>query len=482
MASGKFSALYEGTGEEPPVAPGPGLAGKDAGPAARRAAGGAPPGPREMSSEQAGTMNAPRSVPSDPIPGGRIFPGGAFDDPSISEMSPSEQPFAREEADANAEYLAGLAVGGAAGKVGGTLLGGIVGKVAPRLAPIASGAGAGASAAAATGEDAAGIVKGAALGAAFNLPAALEGIGVSMAKPSRDVGIVMDLSPDATAVGRQKMREIGYAKTAETARRYGVVGAPTPQAAHDSVNAGWSEIGKQIGDVYGAIGNEYARNAGGLVSGVKRETQGMRGTRSGNNVADAVEAEAARIQEIAGGSGESKITLRNLRKELSDAQGEGYGGKRFNQLDESEKAEVGRVLARHLQSELDAGLAAAAKDPRFASQVGRIPELNATWRALDVLKETTGRMVDRAQRRTDPGFIARSSSAVHTGTLGALGKPLPGSAQPVKMPTGRRRGIPVPAGEPLDPALTGALVNANADPDGMRASLRNIFFGGGGEQ
>ena len=456
-----------------------GLVGKDAGPTGRRVAAGLPPGPRALTSEQAGTMNAPKSVVLE-----KIAPDTGFvvEGQRIDELSPSEQPAARAESEANLGAVVGTMIGAPAGAVGGKIGGAVVGKVAPKLAALGSGAGAGAAAAAATGEDAKGIAKGAALGTLFSLPSALEGIGTIMSKPSRDLGIVKDLTPYMDATTRQQARQIGYSKVAETSRRYGVVGAPDPSTANASVKAGSTSVGQEIGDVYGSIGSEHARKVGGFRSNVKRETDGMRGTRSGNNMADAIEAEAQRIQDIAGGSGESTMTLRNIRKELTDSQAAGYGGKRFEQLSQGEQEQVQRAIARHLQTELDAGLAAAGADPRFSAKVARIPELNATYRALQVLDETTGRMVDRAMTRMDPSALQRTSSAIHTGTAGALGKPLPTSAQPVKMPTGRRAGMGMTPGEPLDPALVGALSNANQDPDGMKASLRSIFFGGGGDQ
>ncbi len=459
-----------------------GLVGTDAGPSGRRVAAGLPPGPREQTSEQAGTMNAPHTVVVDKAGPIRTLQGGAVDRPSLGELGPAERQQAEAEAEADAGFAASMVIGGAAGKVAGPLVGGAVGKVAPKLAPLASGAGAGAAATAATGGSAADIAKGAALGAAFNLPAALEGVGTIMSKPSRDLGIVKDLTPYMDATTRQQARQIGYAKTAEAARRFGVVGAPDPSTANASVKAGSTAVGQEIGDVYDTIAAEHARKAGGFVSNVKRDTATMRGTRSGNAMADAIEAEAQRIQDLAGGTADSPMTLRNIRKELTDAQKAGYGGKKYEQLTADEQAQVERAIGRHLQAELDAGLAAAGADPRFASKVARIPELNATYRALQVLDETTGRMVDRQMMKQNPGIVARSSSAIHKGTLGALGKPMPEKFQPVTMPTGRRAGMGMTPGTPLDPGLTGALVNANSDPDGMKASLRSIFFGGGGDQ
>lgn len=474
MASGKFSALYD-TEEQPR------LAGSDAGPEARRAARGAPPGPRAMVDEGAGPQRDDTKVypGAGPAPGAGFSTGSAADQFAAinAERAAKGLPPAKDalEGDPMAQGIVGTAM---TMPIAGPVLGAAArgGVVARTLAQPAVGAAQGGLTAKMTGGD---VKEGAAMGALFSLPAAIESVGIAM-RPggSLDTGVVKDMAPDMTAPNRQQARHLGYAKVAETSRRYGVVGAPNPERAHASVKAGVEAVGSEIGQVYDSIGGEFARPTGGFMANVKRETQGMRGTVDGNRMADVIEAEAKQIQDLAGGSGSSTMTLKNIRAELTKRQEAGYGKGKFEKLDDSEAAEVGQVLARNLRTELEAGLAMAKQDPRFTGMVDRLKDLNPTYSALKVLEETTGRQVDRAMLKNDPTIIERARAMQPVG-----GAPLPAKVTPVKMPSGMRLGTKLPT-TPL--AIQPGLANAfhrraqnpsTADPNEIAVELAKEFFG-----
>lgn len=458
----------------------PQLAGTDAGPEARRAARGGAPGPRAMVDEGTGPQRDDTKIypGAGAPPGDRFSTGSAADQFAAinAERAAKGLPPAKDalEGDPTAQNIAATAMTMpiAVPLLGAAARGGIVART---LAQPAVGAAQGAATAKMTGGDA---KEGAITGALFSLPAAIESVGIAM-RPggSLDTGVVKDLAPDMSAHDRQQARHLGYAKVAETSRRYGVVGAPNPERAHASVKAGLDAVGGEIGQVYDSIGNEFARPTGGFMANVKRETQGMRGTVSGNAMADTIEAEAKAIQDLHGGTGSSTITLRNLRHELTERQKEGYGRGKYEKLDDSEAAEVGRVLARNLRIELDAGLAAAKQDPRFASMVDRLKDLNPTFSALKVLEETTGRQVDRAMVKQDPTIVERARALQPVG-----GQPLPAKVQPVKMPSGTRLGAPLPATPlQLQPGLAAAFhrrqQNPASDPNEVAVELAKEFFG-----
>lgn len=324
--------------------------------------------------------------------------------------------------------------------------------------------------------------EGAALGAMFALGPALANVGASMARKSKmlDVGITQDLARHASPEELESLTRMGYSKTAETARKYGIVGAQDPMAAQRNVQAGKSAVGEEIGDVYSTLGAEHARPLGGLMQRMDKVQRGMRGTRAGNEIADAIHEEMQTLFDVHGGSAQSKISLGTLRKEVTKSQEIGYSGAKYGKLSDAGQREVQREIADALKAELNAGLDAAVKDPRFASQVSRIPELNSTYHALSVLDDVTSRMAAKALKVREATFLERAKSHLPRGEL-------PASAQPVKVPTGKRLGtVDIP---PIDfaaaqkaalaPELTGAL--SKGSPEDINGSLRKIFFGGGSE-
>lgn len=360
----------------------------------------------------------------------------------------------------------------------------VPGAVAGTAARTAVGAATGAATSKMTGGSG---MEGAAVGGLLALGPALANVGASMARKTRmlDVGITQDLAAHV-APGSDELNNLirmGYAKTAETARKYGVVGAKDPIAAKKSIQAAREAVGEEIGDVYSTVGAEHARDLGNITSAAARRMQALRTTTAGRKVADAMEQEMELFFDVHGGSAQSKIPLGKLREELTKSQQIGYSGTRYGKLSEVGKKEVQREIADILKTEMNAGLEAAGADPRFASAVARIPELNSTFHAIAVLDDVTSRMAAKALQVQEATMFQRAKSHLPRGEL-------PAAAQPVTPPTGKRLGtVDIP---PIDfaaaqkaalaPEMTSALVNKDQKPEGVTGALRRIFFGGGGAQ
>lgn len=149
----------------------PGLSGRNAGPVARRAAALRPPGPRDLTDEEAGVMSGPRATNVTRVGPAGILPGESYSQ-AREAMSPAERP-AADESFQNAVFMSSLIPAGTLGGLAGRATTGLVAPVAPRLAPIAAGAMEGGTVSKAMGGD---FLPGMLLGAA--LPAADAGIDV----------------------------------------------------------------------------------------------------------------------------------------------------------------------------------------------------------------------------------------------------------------------------------------------------------------
>lgn len=390
-----------------------------AGPAARRARAGLPaeggtvdPSPdREPQFARVQTIGGGRSpgrLPQAPPTSDPAQAGGIPDPAKFTTGAPRAQ--TELEGDPLAQGITASAM--TAPIAGGALagMGRAAGPIGRTAATIPVGAAEGAAAAKLTGGDA---KAGAAAGTMFALGPALAGIGHAMKARGAmaDAGIAQDLAPHMTPDELAQLRRGGYAKMAETARKYGVVGAPDPVTANRSVTSGRAAVEGEISDVFSTVGTDYARPATNLTANANREAQAMRGTVAGNKAADALMADAKKIFEANNGG---PVTLANLRRELSDAI----------------KAK-NMPLAGQLRTELNAGLQTAMKDPKYTSMIERLPELSATHRALSTLEETTARAADRAMGMRPPTLRERARSMLPGGSL-------PDEVGTVAMPTGNR--------------------------------------------
>lgn len=452
----------------------------DVGPEARRARAGLPVAGGTTDPDPGGMQ----------YPGRRIVGGGATTKPQTStdtrilDLPPEDRkrlefeegvrfrPQTELEGDPGAQAITATAL---TAPIAGPLAAGaarVAGPVAGRAAIPAVGAAQGGAVSKMSGGS---FKEGAAIGGLFALAPALAGVGRAMATRGvmKDIGITQDLAPNASAAELEQLRRVGYAKTAETARKYGVVGAKDPVLANESVRAGKATVGDEIGQVYSTLGSEYAPELGNLMKRMDVRQQSLRGTRAGNDIADAIHDEMRSMYDVHGGTAQSKITLGTLRRELTDSQKAGYSGAKFQKLPDKAKAVVEREIADVLRAELDAGLERAGADPRFASTVSRIPELNGTYRALKVLDEVTSRMIDKATRRGEPTLMQRARMNI------------PESAQDVKMPSGNRMGRlglaeqPPEVGAAISPGLGNALAAPERKNETIEAEMRRTLFGGG---
>lgn len=428
-----------------------------------------PSGPELGYMESAAGRVAPGRLPAYPY----VPPGQAAPIPDPHKFRNEMRPPTELEGDPS---LQAMTAGAMAAPLGAGAAG-VIGKVAGPTAQMLARPAVGALQGAATSKMAGGSAKeGAALGSIFSIGPALEDVGAAMSNRSAmlDAGVTQDLSRYATPPQIDQMRRIGYAKTAETARKYGVVGAKDPVQAQQSVQAGQAAVGSEIGNIYSTIGSDYARPTSGPLTRLTQRAQARRGTVGGNQIADAIDEQIEKLSKVHGGNS-GTMTLQKLRSELSDAQKIGYGGEKYGVLDPKAQKIVQREVAGALQEELDAGLDMASKDPRYAAEVSRLPDLNGTYRALKVLDNVTGRVATQAMkvRPLEAGERARS-------ILMPWAQKPSGTVAP-KLPSGKRLGTvgveQSESGGALSPGLGAALARPDRNQNDINLAVGAALLG-----
>lgn len=463
MASGKFADLYDD-------APAPVV---DMGPEARRArAGGSPSQPKELTAEQAGTMSGP--LMTDITAAGPIK--NELTTRPLREreaMSPEEQK-ALPEADARerGSFVRTL-IGGAAGGMAAGAAGAAAGRVSPTIAPLASGAVGGAAGSAVMGGSplvgaAVGGLLGAAGGAAGELASARGDLAARL-----EAGAFRDFGRHASEAEKAALLRLGPGRAVDVMRRAGVIGAPDAGTAHASVMAKLAEVGDLQRRAFDSIGVAHGRPLGGVMVAGNKAQEALRGTRAGNEIADAVHDEMIRLFETHGGNKASVIPLGTLRRELTDSQGLGYSGAKYAALPEASQKVAARVLSRVLGEELDSGLTSAAADPATAAAAEVVRKSTPDLHALMVLKDVTGRAATKAPFRGGAPETIKQRIGLQAPSA---------SNQPIKMPTGYsmatpqgpQRVAPAPA-----PAVSsaGAAALSTKDNDAINSWLHGELFG-----
>lgn len=427
---------------------------QDAGPEARRARAGMPPGPRDMTSADFEPQfgRVPQDVPN--LAGksligtpsqfgevGRMPQRGPNTppDPERFRAGPP-RPSTELEGDPGMQAMTAAAMLRAPFKTGpGASFGAAARNTLGRAAAPLAGATEGAGVAAMMGARPKDIGIAAAFGGAFG---AL-GAGRAATLARQDQAAVRQIGRLGTENEQLTIANIGKDRVAKVARDYGIVEAPGIQAKSQAALAAKRKVGEELGTAYEPLAAHPAPTRG-VVEALEQVKAEVGKTTEGQKLIGVIQKKQEALQKLYG----DNIPLDALNREITELESLGFSGKARQNLSERAAARLQRSMAGAMENELQTALGQAKKNPQLAPAVDRIGELNPTYRSLivvnDILdrqagkqfsKPTIGERFEEAPGTTVSQVAARAATAPLRGAgwvmdrIGASGPEIqPGAA------------------------------------------------------
>lgn len=485
MADEEWETISPGDDEWQTVQPR--LAGSDAGPNARRAAEGLPPGPAMRSPQRPSTLPdrfKPTGLvsvfgqPHEGKPGPYVDGSGRIVSPSDADIAAGvpqaegaqelEQVEAAHKSldDARKDYGV-LVASGAAGKLVGAGVGALgAGKTAVNLA---TGAAAGGSSAALSGGGPKEIAAGAAAGGALS---GLMQFAAHRAAKRLAEQAYQEFAQAAKGAGKTRtlarMEKIGPEVTADVLKRHEIGTITDAVNARDATLAAKAKVGGQIGEVYKAADAATGTTLGETMKAMEAVRKRLDSDATTKPQAVAMFRFMRDFYDANGSDAGKKIAPSLLHSTISKLNETGFAGTGI-ELSPAAGKVVARETAGALKGVLDPLMQQAAKkSPQLAASVGRLPQLNRDYSVLKTIEPIVKNQA--IAQRFAPSFTQRLArdpkGVVANAAAGAAMAPVRGAIGAVNaadVALARLFSMRA-AGQPIYPEAIAAAVQAGVSP------------------